>query len=136
MTVNGSWSNAVATDAISGGTVVLAGANAASVWGGNTWSNLVVTNAGKVVTFQTNVIQYVSGNPVFSNNVTLKSTVPGTWWYLRKPGIGTQEVGVVTVQDSNATNGWTFATPPAAVDNGHNVNWLFRAAKGMVFWVR
>jgi hypothetical protein len=131
LTVYGSWSNAVATNAFSGGTVVFAGTNSATVWGGNTWSNLTIATSGKIVSFQTNTIQYIFGVPAYSN-VTLQSTVSGTWWYLHKTGIGTQDVGIVTVRDSNATNGWTFRASAGSSDLGNNVNWLFSGGGGDV----
>jgi hypothetical protein len=140
LTVYGSWSNAVATNAISGGTVVLAGASPATVWGGNTWSNLTITTAGKVVSFQTNVIQYVYGVPAWSNNVTLKSTVDGTYWKLLKPSWGaTQDVGVVTVQWSDAmvNTGATFrAAIGSTVSPGNTRNWMAVTPKGTVIMLR
>ena len=138
LTVYGSWSNAVATNAFSGGTVVLAGTSPATVWGGNTWSNLTITTAGKVVSFQTNVIQYVYGVPAWSNNVTLKSTEDGTYWKLFKPSWGaTQDVGVVTVQWSDAMSN-TGATFRAAMGStvSDSRNWTFVIPKGTVFLLR
>ena len=136
LTVYGSWSNGVSSSAFSGGTVVLAGATPATVWGGNTWSNLTITTTNKVVSFQTNAIQYIYGIPAFSNNVTLQSTSNSVWWYLRKVGAGTQDVGVVQVQDSNATNGWTFRAKAGSVNKGHNVNWIFTPASGTLIMMR
>gem|GEM_PF-1076379 len=135
LTVNGSWSNAVATNAISGGTVVFAGTspNPVSIWGGNTWSNLTIATAGKIVCFEQSKTQTVYGLPAFSS-VALRSSQPGAWWYLLKPGSGTQDVGQVTVQDSNATNGWAFR-PAGGQNLGNNVNWLF-PPKGTVIMMR
>jgi hypothetical protein len=134
LTVNGSWSNAVATNAISGGTVVFAGTdpNPVSVWGGNTWSNLTIATAGKTVNFEAGKTQFVYGVASFSN-VTLKSTA-SAYWYLLKPGSGTQDVGKVTVQYSNAGGGWAFR-PAGGQDLGNNVNWIF-PPKGTVFMMR
>ena len=89
LTVYGSWSNAVATNAISGGTVVFAetNPNPVTVWGGNTWSNLTIATADKIVNFQAGATQFVYGVPAFSN-VTLQSTTTG-YWYLLKQGSGT-----------------------------------------------
>lgn len=138
LTVMGNWNNVATTPGWTNtwgqGTVVLAGSAAATVWGSNTWYNLTITNAGKVVSFQANAIQFVSGTPVFSNNVTLQSTSNGVWWYLLKPGSGTQNVGVVTVRDSNATNGMTFAAS-GGNNLGNNVNWSF-PAKGTLILLR
>jgi hypothetical protein len=140
LTVYGSWSNAVATNAISGGTVELAGAAPASVWGGNTWSNLTITTANKTVSFQTNVIQYVYGTPAWSNNVTLKSTVDGTYWKLFKPSWGaTQDVGVVTVQWSDAmvNTGATFrAAIGSTVSPVNTRNWTAVTPKGTMILLR
>lgn len=136
MTVYGSWSNAAGATAISGGTVVFAGTspNPVYVWGGNTWSNLTIATAGKIVCFEQSKTQTVYGLPTFANGVTLQSTLSPSWWYLYKPGSGTQDVGQVSAQDSNATNGWAFR-PSGGANLGHNVNWLF-PPKGTVFLLR
>ncbi|MBM3889049.1 MAG: hypothetical protein FJ388_07970 [Verrucomicrobia bacterium] len=140
LTVNGSWSNAVATNAISGGTVAFAGTNPnpVTVWGGNTWSNLTISALGKTVNFEANKTQFVYGVAFLTNSVTLQSTAPGTWWYLRQRpgGVGTQDVGVVTVQDSNATNGWTFRAAKGSTDKLGNVNWIFLKPTGSLFMLR
>ena len=138
LTAYGSWSNGSGysvngTNLWGQGTVALAGTTAATVWGSNTWYNLSITNAGKTVSFQTNVIQYVYGKPTFDNLVTLQSTSNSVWWYLTKgtPG-STQNVGKVYVQDSNATNGMTFAAAIGSRNLGHNVNWTFPPWGSMV----
>jgi hypothetical protein len=144
LTVNGSWSNAVATNAMSGGTVELAGTNAASVWGGNTWSNLVITNVGKVVSFETNKIQYVLGAPIWSNNVTLTAinpTATNTMWKLVKGSNGTtQDVGVVRVGYSDASLGMTFrgAAGSTRLVKNSTINWILAdpPPKGSVFMLR
>jgi autotransporter-associated beta strand protein len=140
LTVYGSWSNAVATNAFSGGTVELEGTAPATIWGGNTWSNLVITNFGKVVSFQTNVIQYVYGIPAWSNNVMLKSTEDGTYWKLFKPSWGaTQDVGVVNVQWSDAmlNSGATFrAAIGSTVSPDNTLNWTAQYSKGTVLLFR
>jgi hypothetical protein len=142
LTAYGSWSNAVATNAFSGGTVVLAGTSPATVWGGNTWNNLTITTAGKQVQFQTNVIQYVYGVPAWSNNVSLlpiqNGYVNNTYWKLFKPSWGaTQDVGVVTVQWSDAmlNSGATFrAALGSTVSNTRN--WLVVIPKGTMILLR
>ena len=142
LSVYGSWSNAVATNAFSGGTVVLAGTSPATVWGGNTWNNLTITTAGKQVQFQTNVIQYVYGVPAWSNNVSLlpiqNGYVNNTYWKLFKPSWGaTQDVGVVTVQWSDAlvNTGATFrAALGSTVSNTRN--WLVVIPKGTMILLR
>jgi hypothetical protein len=120
-----------------GGTVVFAGTspNPVYVWGGNTWSNMTIATAGKIVCFEQSKTQTVYGLPIFDNGVTLKSTSDNTWWWLTKgsPG-GTQNVGKVYVQDSNATNGMTFRASNSG-NRGHNVNWLF-APGGTVLILR
>jgi hypothetical protein len=131
LTSYGSWSNAVATNALSGGTVVLAGATPATIWGGNTWSNLVITNRGKVVYFETNKVQTITGTPTFDNYVTLRSTVDGVRWILSKTSVGaTQYVGKVSAKDSNATND-VFKTTGGS-DLHHNYHWLFPASGTVV----
>jgi hypothetical protein len=139
LTVYGSWSNAVATNAISGGTVVFAGTSPATVWGGNTWSNLTITAANKIVRFEHSKTQTVYGIPAFSN-VTLRSTLDNTQWHLRKPGNGDQDVGVVTVYDSNAGTAGTHLTFRGAVGSDvtdpQNVNWAAFKAKGTMILLR
>jgi len=141
LTTYGSWSNAATAmtgGTNYGGTVVFAGTspNPVTVWGGNTWSNLTIAAAGmKTVNFEANKTQFVYGVASFTN-VTLQSTQPDTWWYLRQRpgGVGTQDVGYVVVQDSNATNGWAFRAMSGA-NNGNNVNWIF-PPKGTLFMLR
>jgi hypothetical protein len=139
LTVYGSWSNAVATNAISGGTVEFAGAAPATIWGGNTWSNLTITTAGKVVSFEHSKTQTVYGIPAFSN-VTLRSTLDNTQWHLRKSGNGYQDVGVVTVSDSNAGTAGTHLTFRGAigsvVSDPQNDNWGSFKAKGTMILLR
>jgi hypothetical protein len=139
LTVNGSWSNAVATNAISGGTVEFAGAAPATIWGGNTWSNLTIATAGKIVSFEHSKTQTVYGIPAFSN-VTLRSTLDNTQWHLRKPGDGEQVVGVVTVYDSDAGTAGTHRTFWGAigsvVSDPQNVNWDSIKPKGTVILLR
>jgi hypothetical protein len=133
LSVYGSWNNTAGATAISGGTVELAGNGAATVSGDNTWSNLTIATAGKIVSFEAGKTQTVYGVPAFSN-VTLQSTSAGNYWYLLKPGSGTQDVGQVSAQDSNATNGWAFR-PSGGANLGHNVNWIF-PPKGTVILLR
>jgi hypothetical protein len=144
LTVYGSWSNAVATmtgGTNYGGTVVFAGTdpNPVYVWGGNTWSNLTIVTAGKTVNFEAGKTQFVYGVAAFSN-VTLQSTVTDAQWHLRKPGIGTQYVGRVTVYDSHAgTAGsdYTFwGAIGSDVSDAENVNWNSTKPKGSVFLFR
>jgi hypothetical protein len=124
----------VAANAISGGTVVFAGTdpNPVSVWGGNTWSNLTIATLGKTVNFEAGKTQTVYGLPAFTN-VTLQSSASPSFWYLLKPGSGSRDVGRVSVQDSNATNGWTFRAPIGSTDGGHSVNWIFVKPAGTQF---
>jgi len=133
LTVYGSWSNATAgvggTNLFGQGTVVLAGTNSATVWGSNTWYNLTITNVGKVVSFQTNVVQYVFGLPTWDNNVTLTAINPtstNTMWKLVKPGSTTQDVGVVRVGYSDASSGMTFRGAAGSVRTVKNStqNWI------------
>jgi hypothetical protein len=140
LTVYGSWSNAVATNAISGGTVVFAGAAPATVWGGNTWSNLtIIASADKTVNFEAGKTQFVYGVAAFTN-VTLQSTVLNTQWHLRKPGIGTQYVGRVTVYDShagtNTTHNMFWGAVGSVVSDPQNVNWDAFKAKGTMILLR
>ena len=141
MTVYGSWSNAAGATAMSGGTVELAGTdpNPVTVWGGNNWSNLTIVTASKTVNFQAGATQTVYGVPAFSN-VTLQSTVADAQWHLRKSGSGTQDVGVVTVYDSNAgTPGVDltfFGALGSNVSDAENVNWDTYVPPGTVFLLR
>ena len=140
LTVYGSWSNAVATmtgGTNYGGTVVFAGTspNPVYVWGGNTWSNLTIATASKIVCFEHSKTQTVYGLPTFDNLVTLKSTSKGLQWNLIKGSPGaTQDVGNVYVEDSDASAGNTFNASGGA-DLGNSLNWIF-PRKGTVFMLR
>ena len=135
LTVYGSWSNAVGATAISGGTVDLAGSAAATVWGDNNWSNLIINTAGKVVSFEAGKTQTVSGIPAFSN-VTLQSTAAAQWMLTKGAPGGTQSVGVVTVSYSDASGGATFEAAIDSSDLGNNDNWKFLKPGGTVFQMR
>jgi autotransporter-associated beta strand protein len=140
LTVYGNWTNAAATNAISGGTVEFAGAAPATIWGGNTWSNLtIIASADKTVNFEAGKTQFVYGVAAFTN-VTLQSTVLNTQWHLRKPGIGTQYVGRVTVYDShagtNTTHNMFWGAVGSVVSDPQNVNWDAFKAKGTMIMLR
>ena len=138
LTVYGSWSNAVATNAISGGTVVFAGTdpNPVYVWGGNTWSNLTIATMNKTVNFEAGKTQFVYGVAAFTN-VTRKSTATDVQWHLRKPGSGTQYVGRVTVYDSHAGTNTTeymfWGGRGSDVSDVDNRNWGYTKPKATVF---
>jgi hypothetical protein len=73
-------------------------------------------------------------------NVTLQSTVLNTQWHLRKPGIGTQYVGRVTVYDShagaNTTHNMFWGAVGSVVSDPQNVNWDAFKAKGTMILLR
>jgi hypothetical protein len=136
LSVCGSWSNAVGSTAISGGTVVFAGSAPATIWSANTWSNLVITNRNKVVYFETNKVQTITGTPTFDNYVTLRSTVDGVRWIIaatNASSTGIQLVGKVSARDSNATN--DFFRASGGSDLGNNYHWIF-PPRGTVVTVR
>ncbi len=139
LTVYGSWSNAVGPAALTGGgTVEFKGTGTNSVWGGNTWNNLTIATAGKTVNFEAGKTQTVFGAAAFSN-VTLQSTSLNQW-HLRKPGIGTQYVGRVTVYDSHAgtnTAEYMFwGAVGSEVSDPDNRNWNFTRPEGTVIMMR
>jgi fibronectin-binding autotransporter adhesin len=143
MTVNGSWSNAATFIGRTNSTVILAGPGSATVTGSNAFYNLIITNADKVVSFQAGRTNLVAGllklgSAVPGANVTLQSTVDGSWWYvnLTTNASGTQQIARVTVKDSHAGGGQLLTAPKGSVDGGHNINWKFPKNAGTVIWVR
>jgi hypothetical protein len=103
----------------------------------NAADNLTIAMLGKTVNFEAGKTEFVYGVAAFSN-VTLQSTA-SLYWYLLKPGSGTQDVGWVTVQDSNAgTAGthYTFRGAKGSVNVSNNVNWRFLQYSGTMFLLR
>jgi hypothetical protein len=131
----------VGATAISGGTVEFAGTNPnpVTVWGANNWSNLTIAAAGKIVSFEHSKTQTVYGLPAFSN-VTLRSTLENTQWHLRKAGNGYQDVGRVTVYDSDAGTVGEHLTFRGAVGSdvgdAQNVNWDAAKPTGTLILLR
>ncbi len=141
--VNGSWTNAATFVAAVGAAVEFAGADLATVAGSNSFQNLIITNAGKVVSFQAGRTNLVAGllklgSPGQGTTVTLQSTADGGWWYLSLTtnAGGTQQIARVAVRDSHAGGGQPLLAGKGSVDGGHNVNWLFPRIAGTVIWVR
>jgi len=67
-----------------------------------------------------------------SSRILLRSTSPGTAWYLNVSG--NQSISYVDVQDCNASSGNTIdATDGTSYDSGRNVNWDFGAQER--YWV-
>ena len=138
LTAKGSWSNAVAAAAMSGGTVEFAGTSPATVWGANNWSNLTINTAGKVVSFEATKTQTITGTPTFDNNVTLQSTAASQWILTKGSNGSTQSVGVVTVADSDASGGMTFEAAVGSTDvtPTENLNWEFLQLPGTILMIR
>jgi hypothetical protein len=143
LTVNGSWTNSGAFLARTNSTVAFAGDSAVTIAGSNSFYNLVVTNEGKVVSFEAGKTNAVAGllklgSAVQGSTVTLQSTVVGSWWYLNLTTAagGTQQIARVSVKDSNAGGGQLLQAARGSVDGGHNVNWLFPSMSGTVIVVR
>ncbi|MFZ4396777.1 MAG: glycine-rich domain-containing protein, partial [Kiritimatiellia bacterium] len=133
--VYGNWSNGVSGAADSAaGAVTLGGGAPATVWGANNWQSLLITNAGKGVSFESGATQTIStaGALILTGAegklVTLKSVTPGTRWKLNA-GLGsTHDVRYVQVADAEAV----ALDPILALDSegasANNDNWAFGAA--------
>ena len=135
LTVNGSWTNRATFLAGTNSTVILAGANAATVTGSNTFWNLTCTSAVKTVYFEADRTNTVLGKITLAN-VTLNSTVNGQYTYLTlSTNGGSQQIGAVTVQDNNAGGGQQMLAGPRSANSGHNVNWKFPVS-GTTFFFR
>ncbi len=133
--VNGSWSNAAVFGCDTGTTVFLAGPRAATVSGTNRFFNLVITNAGKTVSFTPGSSNAVAGNLILSR-VILNSTQPGNAWHLDLQAGATQHVEKVRVRDSNASWGQTILANPLSIDEGDNLNWIFIPPAGTLIIAR
>jgi hypothetical protein len=134
LTVLGSWTNDATSTFIAqtNSTVVFAGTNAAMVYGNRTYYNLTATNSFKVLYFDAGKTNTVLGTLSF-DNVTLLSTVDGSWWYLTQAANASQDIRRVTVKDSNAGGGQELRASRGD-SLGHNVNW-FIPPKALVLFV-
>ena len=135
LTVQGGWTNSGTFTADTNSTVVFTGANTATVYRGETFYNLTGATQGKQLNFLAGSTTIVYGT-LTMQNVDLRSTVDGTWWYLRVMPSGTHDVKAVFVKDSNATNGLTIFARWPSHNSGHNVNWLFEKNPGTILIVR
>ena len=135
LTVQGNWTNSGTFMADTNSTVALGGTNLATVYKGETFFNLTSTNAGKQIDFLAGSTTIVNG-ALSLRNTDVRSTVDGTWWYLKVMPSGTNDVKSVYAKDSNATNGQTIVDREPSHNNGHNVNWVFQMASGSVFIMR
>jgi hypothetical protein len=147
LTVNGSWINrsvpvnTIKTNtgsffALSNSTVILASTNDATLAGSNTFFNLSCTSAVKTVRFTAGTTNTVAGMLALGGGATFKSTADGSQWYLTLTPGGTQQIGIVTVKDSNAGAGQLLIAGKKSTDLGNNLNWLFIKSSGALILVR
>jgi hypothetical protein len=139
ITVCGSWSNAASFSAGTDATVELAGAATATVYGDNMFDSLVITGVTKQVNFEIGTTQDVDN--VFSlegllsnTGLVLRSTSPGTQWFLNLDAATVVGVSYVDVQDSNADPG-TAVAAGNSLDSGNNNNWVFGVAGQTNIWI-
>lgn len=144
LTVQGDWFVATnaAFKALTNSTVAFAGASAATVYGSNTFFNLTCTNAGKTLSFQAGKTNTVNGLLNLGSTgseppVTLQSTSPNSQWYLTlTTDVGAQQIGKVSVKDSNAGGGQWLTAPKGSINGGNNDHWLFQKSEGTVLLIR
>jgi len=136
LTVNGSWTNKAVFIANTNSTLILGSTNTAAVYGSNAFYNLTCTNAGKTIMFTAGTTNFVNGKLLMGAGVTLKSTSGDAWWYLNLAPGGTQQVGAVSVRDSNADGGQKIIANKGSFDLGNNRNWVFLKYQGTVFRFR
>jgi hypothetical protein len=127
LTVHGSWTNDATSTFVAqtNSTVIFAGTNAATVYGNRTYYNLTATNSTRTLYFEAGKTNTVLGTLAL-DNLTLLSTVDGSWWYLTQATNAPQDIRRVTVKDSNAGGGQEMRAVRGD-SLGHNVNWWFPA---------
>jgi len=145
LNVAGDWTNN-GTFIAGTGMVTLNGTGTQDVWsGGSAFNTLEITNSTSAVTFLDDLtaVNFTSNTPSAAmrfnagstytvtnltlngaegSRITLRSTSPGTWWFLNVSG--TQSLSYVDVADSNASGGDTIICAIGCVDiRANNVKW-------------
>ena len=111
------------------------GTNDAAVYGSNVFDILQVNAGVKTVSFEAGVTNRVRGGLVL-DRATLRSTESGAWWFLNCETGAIQNVRQVFVSDSHAGGGALIKAGRGSSDGGHNVNWQFPGAGGLLIMVR
>lgn len=136
LTVYGSWSNAASFVAASNSTVNFASPVSATIKANNTFYNLTAGADGKTMLFEAGKTNTVNGMLILKDKTTLLSTQDGTqWWLTLSTATGSQEIGGVTVKDSNAILGQVLRAGTGAMDLKNNENW-WMPPRGLLFMVR
>jgi hypothetical protein len=122
MSVAGNWSQTGGTINPGGSTVTLTGATP-QLAGSSTFYSLTSTLAGQTITFQANSSVTVGGYltliGVNGNRISLRSSSPGSEWYL--VNTGTSSVSFIDAQDSNADGGRTIRAFTGLDSGGNNL---------------
>jgi len=144
--VGGNWTNN-GTFIAGTGAVTLDGTGTQAVWsGGSLFNTLEVTNSTSDVTFldgftavnftsntpsaamrfnagSTYTVTNLTLNGAEGSRITLRSTSPGTWWFLNVSG--TQSLSYVDVSDSDASGGNPIICTTGCIGlNENNDNWV------------
>lgn len=131
ITIGGNFVNTAGGTLTGSGTVAFNdAAQTSTISGSTTFYNLSSTTAGKAITFTDGTTQTITnaitlnGGSGEGNKIVLRSSNPGSYWYINPSG--TRSVSYVDVQDST-NNNVTAITASHTVDSGHNVNWTTTA---------
>jgi len=126
-TVAGNWSN-TGTFTHSSSTVTFDGSGTSTFSGATTFYNLFSNTASKTLEFTTTTAASTTVEGTLTLNgsacgtmMKLRSTNPGTEWFLNVTGTST--VDYVDVQDSNATGSTETITATNSTDSGNNTKW-------------
>ncbi len=111
------------------------GTNDAAVYGSNVFEVLQINAGNKIVRFEAGRTNRVQRGLVL-DQAQLRSTQDGVWWYLNGTATATQNVKRVYVRDSNAEGGALIVAGRGSSNGGHNVNWQFPGAGGVLIQIR
>ncbi|MFH1712226.1 MAG: hypothetical protein ABH846_03260 [Patescibacteria group bacterium] len=128
ITLGGNWTNND-TFTAQNGTVTIINSGATTTFTGDTdFYNLACTTTDKDLNFTAGSTTGVAGaltlTGTFGSEITLRSTVDSSPWYLN--ATGTTSVSDVDVKDSDASGGIIIA-PTSWIDTGNNFNWVASA---------
>jgi len=136
--VGGNWSNGNAFVSDTGGRVEFVGTDTVTIFGDNTFKELVCTGVTKQINFEANQTTAVDEELIWSGpsdtTLVLRSTSPGDQWVLDvDSGITVLDVSYVDVKDSDARPD-LGVTASTSIDSGNNSNWQFSATGQTNWW--
>ncbi len=99
--------------------------------GSTTFYNFIKNaTASSTLRFEAGSLQTITNlltlRGAISTFLSLRSTVPGSQWFIDAPGIASRSIDRVLVQDSNNTGAESIEVQlPTSNDAGNNTNWTF-----------